>query len=182
MHRTIPLILVSKISFRYAFSIKTDLEKAYNRLQWSFIKETMEDIGLSHRFSDLVMQCISTSNMHVLWNGEVLGEFHPTRGIRQGDPLSSYLFMLCIENLFQMINVAIDHDQWKPIRRVRGGPLISHLAFADDVLLFAETSECQITLMKDVLNLFCRCSGQKISVAKTRILAEHMRCGEIPGY
>lgn len=56
-------------------------------------------------------------------------------------PLSPYLFVLCIEKLFQLINVVIDHNQWKPIRLVRGGPLISHLAFANDVLLFAEASE-----------------------------------------
>lgn len=104
--------------------------------------------------------------MRVLWNGEALEEFSPSRGVRQGDPISPYLFVLCIEKLFQMINMAIDHDQWKPISLARGGPRISHLAFADDIPLFAEASEDQVFLIKKILELFCRCSGQKVSDAK----------------
>lgn len=91
-------------------AIKIDLENAYDHLHWGFIKETLEDIGLSHKFTELVMHCMSTSRMKVLWNGEALEEFFPSRGIRQGDPLSPYLFVLCIEKLFQMISVVIDHD------------------------------------------------------------------------
>lgn len=120
-------------------------------------------------FINIVMQCISTSRMRVLWNGEALEEFYPSRGIRQGDPIFPYLFVLCIEKLFQLISFNMDNGQWKPIRLARGGPLISHLAFADDVLLFAKVSEGQILLIKHVLDLFCRCSGQKISEAKTQI-------------
>lgn len=150
-------------------AIKLDLEKAYDRLSWKCIKETMEDIGLPQRFIQIVMHCISTSTMSVLWNGEALEEFKPTRGIRQGDPFSPYLFVLYIEKLFQMIEVAVNHNHWKPIQLVRGGPRISHLAFGDDVLLFAEASEGQVTLMRHVLGVFCRFTGQKISEAKTRI-------------
>lgn len=55
---------------------------------------------LVRRFFDLILHCISTSQMRVLWNGEALEEFHLSRGIRQGDPLSLYLFVLCIEKFF----------------------------------------------------------------------------------
>lgn len=68
-----------------------------------------------------------------------------------------------------MISLDVDQHHWKPMQLVRGGPHISHLAFDDDVLLFAEASEGQIALMKSILDLFCRCSGQKVSEAKTRI-------------
>lgn len=60
-----------------------------------------------------------------------------------------------------MINLAVDQGHLKPIRVARGGPLISHLAFVDDVLLFAEASEGQIILIKYLLDLFCKWSGQK---------------------
>lgn len=96
-------------------AIKLDLEKAYDRLNWSFIKETLEDIGLPGEFINLIWHCISSPKLRILWNGEALEEFAPTRGIRQGDPISPYLFVLCIEKLFQMIVVAEDHNQWRPI-------------------------------------------------------------------
>lgn len=149
--------------------IKLDLEKAYDRLNWAFIKETLVDIGLPNDFINLIWHYISTPKMRILWNGEALEEFAPARGIRQGDPISPYLFVLCIEKLFQMIALAEDHNLWRPIQVARGGPKISYLAFADDVLLFAEAREDQIILIKKILELFCRSSGQKVSEEKTRI-------------
>lgn len=101
-------------------AIKIDLEKAYDWLSWSFIRDILVDIGLPGGFIDLVWNCISSVRMRMLWNGEALEEFTPTRGIRQGDPLSPYLFVLCLEKLFQMIDVAIDNQFWKPIQLNRG--------------------------------------------------------------
>lgn len=101
--------------------VKIDLEKAYDRLNWGFIKETLEDIGLPVDFVNIVWQCISSASMRILWNGEALDEFLPSRGICQGDPISPYLFVLCIEKLFQMISMAVEHNHWKPIQISRGG-------------------------------------------------------------
>lgn len=64
------------------------------------MRDTLEDIGLPGEFIDLIWHCISSSRMKVLWNGEALEEFQLTRGIRQGDPISPYLFVLCIEKMF----------------------------------------------------------------------------------
>lgn len=150
-------------------AIKIDLEKAYDRLSWAFIKETLEDIGLPSNFIELVWHCISTVRMRMMWKGEALEEFTPSRGVRQGDLISPYLFVLCLKKLFQMIGLAIEHNRWKPIQINKGCPMLSHLAFADDVLLFAEANVHQIRLIKQILDLFCRCSGQKLSEEKTRI-------------
>lgn len=130
-------------------AIKIDLEKAYDRLSWDFIKDILEDIGLPNHFIQLVWYCISTARMKVLWNGEALEEFSMSKGIRQGDPISPYLFVLCIEKLFQLINVEVEAHNWHPIQLARGGPRISHLAFTDDLLLFAEASEDQVLLIKN---------------------------------
>lgn len=150
-------------------AIKINLEKAYDRLIWEFVRDTLHDIGFPDGFVNLIWECISSPKMRVLWNGEALEEFSPSRGIRQGDPLSPYLFVLCIVRLFHLINVAIEQDLWAPIRLSRGGPKLSHLAFADDLLLFAEASLDQVEIVKTVLNLFCESSGQKVSVEKTRV-------------
>lgn len=114
-------------------AIKIYLEKVYDRLNWHFIKDTLQDIGFPSKMIDLIWHCLISSSMRMLWNGEALDEFTLSRGIRQGDPLSPYLFVLCIERLFHLVSLIADHQLWKPIRLNRGGPLISHLAFVDDI-------------------------------------------------
>ena len=71
-------------------AIKVDLEKAYDRLRWSFIHQTLRLVGFPVGLIELIMNCVQASAMQVLWNGEKTTPFKPTRGIRQGDPLSSY--------------------------------------------------------------------------------------------
>ncbi|KAL4343532.1 hypothetical protein AHAS_Ahas11G0087800 [Arachis hypogaea] len=107
--------------------------------------------------------------MRVLWNGEELDEFFPSRGIRQGDPLSPYIFVLCIERLSQLVNAAVDHGFWKPIKLNRDGSKLSHLCFADDLILFAEANLQQVDIIKKFLKAFCDSSGQKISNEKARV-------------
>lgn len=107
--------------------------------------------------------------MRVLWNGEALEEFSPSRGVKQGDPLSPYLCVLCIERLFHLINVAVEQKYWAPIRLSRDGPRLSHLAFEDNLMLFAEASGEQVEVIKMVLDLFCNSSGQKVNLDKTRL-------------
>lgn len=68
-------------------AIKIDLEKAYDRLKWDFVKETLVDIGFPAFIVDLIYQCISSPTMKIIWNGECT-EFSPKRGVRQGDPIS----------------------------------------------------------------------------------------------
>lgn len=115
---------------------KIDLEKAFDRLSWDFIDDTLVDANIPERLRRLIMHCVTTSSMQVLWNGQPTSAFHPQRGIRQGDPLSPYIFVLCIERLSQAISQEVYHDSWKPIQLKRGGPLLSHLFFADDLILF----------------------------------------------
>lgn len=122
-------------------AIKIELEKAYDRLNWNFIRDSLHEIGLPNNYIELVWHCISTPCMRVIWNGEALDEFSPTRGISQGNPVSPYLFVLCIEGLSQLIQLATDQGfQKKPICLARGGPNLSHVMFADDLVLFSEAS------------------------------------------
>lgn len=150
-------------------AIKVDLEKAYDRLKWDFIRDTLQDIGIPGNLVNLIWHCISTPTMRMLWNGETLESFIPSRGIRQGDPLSPYLFVLYIERLFQMISLAVDYKYWKPICLNRVGPKLSHLAFASDLLLFAEVSLKQVQVFQHIMEAFCRSFGQKISRDKSRV-------------
>ena len=115
------------------------------------------------------MQCIESTSLSVLWNGGATQTFKPGRGIRQGDPLSPYIFVMCLERLSQIINRRVEENSWKPFSVRRNGLKISHLCFADDMLLFTEASLEQLEIVSQCMDMFCSTSGQKVSATKTRI-------------
>lgn len=115
------------------------------------------------------MQCVSGPSMSLLWNGEKTKSFKPLRGLRQGDPLSPYLFVLCTERRCHLIEEAIENKRWKSITLSREGPKLSHICFADGLILFAAASVSQIRVIRRVLETFCLASGQKVSLEKSKI-------------
>lgn len=116
------------------------------------------------------MKCITSAKLQTLWKGEPMEAFHPSRGIRQGDPFSIYLYVICMERLAHLIDREVTLGEWKPIRTSRNGPPISNLAFVGDLLLFGEASVQQAEIMWNCLNLFCEASGGKVSIAKVENL------------
>lgn len=101
--------------------LKLDLEKAYDRMGWSFIEEMLLDVSFPVSLINIVRDIICSSSCHILWNGECTDAIRPTRGLRQGDPLSRYLFVLCMDRLSQWIHLTVAEGVWKPIRASRGG-------------------------------------------------------------
>ena len=130
-------------------AIKIDLEKAYDRLRWPFIREMLLEARLPQKMIDVILNCVSLSSFSVLWNGDKTEAFTPSRGVRQGDPLSPYLFVLCMERLNHLIEDSVNKGDWKPIRACRGGPPIASLFFADDLILFGEASLSQARTIKN---------------------------------
>jgi len=150
-------------------AIKIDLEKAYDRLRWPFIRETLLEARLPQLMVDVILNCISLTSFSILWHGEKIEAFSPSRGVRQGDPLSPYLFVLCMERLNHLIVAAVERGDWKPVKASRGGPPIASLFFADDLILFGEASLSQARVIKDCLDTFCKASGQRVSFHKSSI-------------
>lgn len=82
------------------------------------------------------MSCIRGGKTSILWNGEPLKPFEAGRGLRQGDPILPYIFVLCLEYLSNLINKVVNDKICTGIKASRNGPVISHLFFADDLMLF----------------------------------------------
>ena len=150
-------------------AVKLDLEKAYDRLRWGFISDTLNRMQLPRGLVDVIMHCITSSSLNVLWNGTPTSDFQPSRGLRQGDPLSPYLFVACMERLTQLIESMSLAGQWTAFPVTCNGVRISHLMFADDVVLFGVASKTQALVIKDVLDTFCAWSGQRVSKHKSSI-------------
>lgn len=96
---------------------------------------------------------------NVLWNGCTSDYFCPKKGRRQGDPISLYLFVLCIDKLSHLISDKMDEERWTPLKVGRRGPVVSHLMFVDDFLLFGKATNSQVDVVMEVLDDFCNSSG-----------------------
>ena len=84
-------------------ALKIDLEKVYDKLEWSFIRDTLLRFNLPKNLIELIMSCVLSVATSILFNGGALDTFMPTRGIRQGDPLSPYIFIMRMDYLGQLI-------------------------------------------------------------------------------
>ena len=150
-------------------SIKLDMSKAFDKVEWNFIKEVMEKMGLAKKWVDLIMLCISSVSYSVIINGVACGNVIPSRGIRQGDPLSPYLFLLCVEGFSALIHKAACDNQISGISIGRGCPKITHLFFAGDNLFFCKAKEQECQKLVDILNSYEVASGQKINTDKSSV-------------
>jgi len=126
-------------------------------------------MGFNNRWIHWMSMCIGSVNYFVLVNGEQVGPIIPGRGPRQGDPLSPYLFIICVEGLSSLIRDAEIQGELTGTKVCRRAPPVSHLLFADDCFLFFKADEMQVNVMKNILSTYELASGQAISLPKSEI-------------
>ena len=150
-------------------AIKLNMSKAYGRVEWVFVEEIMCMLGFAEAWIKLIMMCINTASYSVLINGEQCGFFQVSRGIRQGDSLSPYIFLLCAEGLSFLLKKAVRERRITGVAASRGGPKISHIFFAHDSLLFCQATLGNCEAVRCILQIYEEVSGQKLNQAKTSI-------------
>ncbi|KAA3486788.1 reverse transcriptase [Gossypium australe] len=150
-------------------AVKLDMSKAYDRVEWDFIKEVMIKMGFEINWVALIMKRISTVSYVVTFNGNRGRTFQPSRGLRQGDPLSSFIFLICSEGLSALMRTVTQNGLVKGAMASRRGPAISHLLFADDCMLFDEATEKGARILKGIIQEYEMCSGQCVNFGKSTI-------------
>jgi hypothetical protein len=170
---------------------KLDMEKAFDHVNWNFLLYLLRRCGFGEKWCMWIKQCISTARFSVLINGAPCGYFGSSRGVRQGDPLSPFLFDLVMEAFSRMIGAIISRGLitgFSVGTSEQTRVVVSHLLFADDTLVFCGADERQINHIGALLVCFEAVSGLKINLPKSALipvgsvvdidhLAELLGCG-----
>ncbi|KAH1122841.1 hypothetical protein J1N35_006001 [Gossypium stocksii] len=132
-------------------AVKLDMSKAYDRVEWDFLKEVMLRMGFANEWMELIMKCITTTSYTINTSGERGRIFQASRGLRQGDTLSPFLFLLCSEGLSSLMRLALKKSLLKGAKASRRSLKFSHLLFATDCILFGEASDRGAIVIKGIL-------------------------------
>ncbi|GKV28721.1 hypothetical protein SLEP1_g37737 [Rubroshorea leprosula] len=148
---------------------KADFEKAYDSVNWNFLDSMMNKFGFCLKWRSWIKECLLTSSVSVLVNGSPTEEFRMKKGLRQGDPLAPFLFLLVAEALNGLILKAKEQNLYKGSKVGIEGLEITHLQFADDSIFFCEASAQNIKAIKGVLRTFELVSGLKVNFFKSAL-------------
>nr|XP_027120587.1 uncharacterized protein LOC113737577 [Coffea arabica] len=150
--------------------ITLDMMKAYDKVSWPFLLQVLRYFGFSETWIDMIWRLISNVWFSVLVNGGLHGFFRSSLGLRQGDPISPSLFVIGAEVLSRALNTLHTQRGFTPFEVPPHCPIITHLAFADDVIIFSSGGKSSLRLIKRVLDDYSEASSQQINPQKSCFL------------
>lgn len=139
---------------RGVMELKLDTSKAYDRIEWPFVVGVLSSMGFPNPLVNLIHRCISIVSYKVMMNGKPSSTFVPQRGLWQGDSMSLYLFILCADVLSVLLKKDVNEKRIHGIKIARNAPVISHILFADDSLLFARANSQEARIILETLQMF----------------------------
>jgi mannosylglycoprotein endo-beta-mannosidase len=151
-----------------ALVMKIDLKKAFDSINWDLLRLILHTASFGIPFMNWIMTCVTSANLSVLINGEASRFFHCERVLRQGCPLSPYLFILVLEGLSLLLSKNVAEHRITGIK-ITNHLKIIHQMFVDDILLFSKADAMEWTALLDLLNFFCLASGLSINHTKTTV-------------
>ena len=144
-------------------ALKLDMAKAYDRVQWPFLLKVLRKMGFSEMWLGLIERSINPCWFSILINGSPAGFFKSSRGLRQGDPLFPSLFILAADYLSRTLDRLILGNKKMRYCTARHTMGISHLAYADDIIIFTQARRASLRKLKGCLRHYMEVSGQKIN-------------------
>lgn len=148
--------------------LKVDIRKAFDTLSWDFVIKSLEAQDFPPLFVTWIKEYITSPRFSVAINGELAGFFPGKKGLRQGDSISPYLFIMAMETLSQLLENAVSAGEIR-LHPHCHDPRITHLLFADDLLIFSDGSRHSLTGIRKVLSVFKEWTGLDMNASKSEI-------------
>jgi Reverse transcriptase (RNA-dependent DNA polymerase) len=152
-----------------SFALKADINKAFDSVEWAFIEHGLRKINVPESLNKLIVSCLRSSKITVLINGKGDGFFQPTRGLRQGCPLSPYLFIISMEFFTKAMDRALQEARIQGIKVARSAPILTHALYADDLVVFARANGNEVHQLQTILQEFGQVSGLQLNPNKSTI-------------
>ncbi|XP_058742418.1 uncharacterized protein LOC131614899 [Vicia villosa] len=138
-------------------------------VDWGFLEGMLNRLGFEEKWIKWMMMCVSSVNYSVLVNTDSVGPIQPGRGLRQGDPLSPYLFILITEGLSALIKGVVARGDIHGVQICRGAPSVSYLLFTNDCFLFCRANLSEVNNIMEILRVHVDASGQDINLSKSEV-------------
>lgn len=158
-HETLHYLRTSEAKKCGSMAVKTDMSKAYDRIEWGFVKEVLNLLGFDPVWVSWIIACIESVSYSFLINGAPKGSVKPSRGLCQGDPQSPHIFILCTEVLSTLCEKGQADGSLPDVRVSPHSPPINHLLFADDTMFFFKSKPSCVTALKEILSTYEQVSG-----------------------
>lgn len=155
-------------SGRCGVMCRLDIEKAYDNVNWNLLDYIISHLGFGVKWRSWIFFCVRTSSFSIMMNGSPAEFFRNSRGLRQGDPLSPYLFIM-VSNVLSSMIVKAESGYISGFVVGSGSVSISHLQFADDTMIFCDTDLSQIGYLRCILCIFEMVTGLPINLAKSEM-------------
>lgn len=150
-------------------AVKLNLNKAYDRVCWDFLFSVLQRMGFNETWIGWIKECVGLVKYSINANGEQVCNITPNRGLRQGDPLSPYLFLIAVNVFSSLMNKATSNKTLAGIRMKRKCPIVSHLLFTDDSLVFLEATPKYCSNFWDLISCFSKASGLEVNSQKSSL-------------
>jgi hypothetical protein len=158
----------NKAKKNHYYALKLDVRKAYDRLEWRYLEAVMIKLGFHRRWVQMIMRLVTSVSFQVLFNGGKLQQFLPTRGVRQGHPISPY-FLLAAKGILCLLKHHSLSSGLHGLMVAPSAPAVSHLLFADDSMLLFKADVESAEKVQQLLDLYCMAPGQRVNQDKSSI-------------